>query len=139
MSLIFTPVLRFLMICSDVRLQAELRKMFLIQLMKAIPTTSLRKQLPVTSTTSHTVKKRPAYLHLPSLATPSVRHESKIKVSVEKCFFAAEQGDIFTSRPLLSAIKKDLFPVLLLSNVLIVYNFWDHCDNRYVGRTSQRL
>ena len=44
---------------------------------------------------------------------------------------------IFTSLPLLSAIKKDVLPASLLSNVIC--NFSCHCDSRYVGRTSQRL
>ena len=56
---------------------------------------------------------------------------------MEKCFFAVEQRVIFTSRPHLPAIKKDVLPTLLLSDV--VYNFSCHCDSRYVGRTSQRL
>ena len=42
------------------------------------------------SPTSHAVKKCPVYLHLPWLETPSVRHESKIKASVKKCFFAVK-------------------------------------------------
>ena len=79
----------------------------------------------------------PCYLHLPWLGIPSVGLENKIKASVKKCFFAVEQRVIFTSCPLLPAIKKDVLPALLLNNV--VYNFSCHCDNRYVGRTSQRL
>ena len=44
---------------------------------------------------------------------------------------------ISTSRPLLPAIKKDVLPASLLSNV--VYNFSWPCDSWYVGCTSQRL
>ena len=83
------------------------------------------------------VKKCPVYLHLPWLGTPSVGFENKIKVSVEKCFFAIEQRVIFTSLPLLSAIKKDVLPASLLSN--IVYNFLCHCDSWYVGHTFQQI
>ena len=61
----------------------------------------------------------------------------KIKVSVERCFFAIEQHVIFTSRPLLPAIKKDMLSASLLSNV--VYNFLCHCDSQYIGCTSQQL
>ena len=57
-----------------------------------------------TSPTSHTMKKCTVYLYLPWLGTPSVGRESK--VNVEKCFFAVKQRVIFTSRPLLPAIKK---------------------------------
>ena len=38
--------------------------------------------------------------------TPLVRHESKIKTIVEKSFLAIDPRVIFTSRPLLPAIKK---------------------------------
>ena len=83
------------------------------------------------------MKKCPVYLHLPWQGTPSIGLENKIKASVEKCFFAVEQRVIFTSLPLLPAIKKNALPASLLSNV--VYNFSCHCDSRYVGRTSQQL
>ena len=63
--------------------------------------------------------------------------ENKIKDSVEKCFFEVKQSAIFTSRPLLPPIKKDVLPALFSSNV--VYNFSCHYDSRYIGRTSQRL
>ena len=67
----------------------------------------------------------------------TVRRKSKIKAIVEKCFFAVEQRVIFTSRPLLPAIKKNMLPASLLSNV--VYTFSCHCNSQYVGRTYQQL
>ena len=79
--------------------------------------TIARKLKDFTSPTSHTMKKCLVYLHLPWLGTPSVRLENKIKANVEKCFFAVEQRVIYTSRPLLSAIKKDVLPASLLCNV----------------------
>ena len=48
-----------------------------------------------------------------------------------------EQRVIFTSRPLLPPIKKNMLPASLLSNV--VYNFLCYYDSRYIGRTSQGL
>ena len=51
-----------------------------------IEKTITRKLKNFTSPTSHTVKKCPVCLHLSWLGTPSVRHECKIKGSVEKCF-----------------------------------------------------
>ena len=68
---------------------------------------------PFTSLTSHSMKKCPVYLHLPWLGTPSVGLENKIKANVEKCFFAVKQRVIFTSRPFLPGIKKDVLPALL--------------------------
>ena len=90
-----------------------------------------------TSPTSHSVKKFLVYVHLSWLKTPLVGLENKIKTIVEKCFFAVKQHVIFTSHPLLPAIKKDVLPASLLSNV--VYNFSCHYDSRYLDHTSQRL
>ena len=110
------------MICSDCKLQVELKKIFSTQLMNDYPDhviekTIARKLKDFTSLTSHTVKKCPVYLHLTWLGSPSVGLENKIKARVKKCFFAVEHV-IFTSRPLLSAIKKNVFPASLLSNVV---------------------
>ena len=96
-----------------------------------------RKFKKFASPTSHSVRKCPVYLHLSWLGTPLVDLENKIKASVEKCFFAVEQRVNFTSHPLLPAIKKDMLPASLLSNV--VCNFSCDRDSRYVGRTSQQL
>ena len=82
--------------------------------------------------TIHTVKKYPVYLRLPWLGTPSVGLQNKIKDNVEKCFFAVEQR-VFTSCPLLPAIKEDVLPASLLSNE--VYNFSCHCDSGGGGFT----
>ena len=59
------------------------------------------------------------------------------KVGVKKCFLAVEQRAAFIFRPLLSAIKKDVLPSLLLS--IVIYNFLCHCDSRYVGHSSQQI
>ena len=72
-----------------------------------------RKLKAFTSLTSHTVKKWPVYLYLPWLETPSVGLENKIKANVEKCFFAVGQRVIFTSRPLITVIKKGVLPASL--------------------------
>ena len=44
---------------------------------------------------------------------------------------------VFSTRRILPAIHKDVFPTFQQSNV--VYEYMCHCDSRYVGRTSQRL
>ena len=43
----------------------------------------------------------------------------------------------FYISPTSPAIKKDVLPASLLSN--LVHNFLCHCDSRYVGHRSQRL
>ena len=127
------------MICSGIRLQAKLRKKFSILLMKGYPECVIKRiiahKLKVsTSTTSYSVKKCHVYLHLLWLKTSLVRHESKIKASVEKCFFAVKQLVIFTFLP---ATEKDVLPASLSSNV--IYNILCHCNSQHVSRTSQRL
>ena len=81
-----------------------------------IEKTIVHKLKDFTSPTSHTVKKCPVYLHSRWLEAPSVGNESKIKASVENFFFALEQRVVFTSRPLLPPIKKNVWPASLLSN-----------------------
>ena len=44
---------------------------------------------------------------------------------------------VYSTNKLLSATSKDVLPALQKSNV--IYQFSCHCDNRYVGRTSQKL
>ena len=83
-----------------------------------IEKTIARESKDFTSLTSHTVKKCPVYLHLPWLGTLSNGLENKIKASVEKCFLAVEQRDIFISRPFFPAIKRDALRASLLSNVV---------------------
>ena len=66
---------------------------------RVIEKTIAGKLKDFTSDTSQTVKKCPVYLLLPELETPSVRHESKIKTNVEKCFFAEEPRVVFYISP----------------------------------------
>ena len=80
-----------------------------------------------TSPTLHTVKNCPVYLHLPWLGISLVRHESEIKATTKKCFFAVKECVIFTCCLLLPAIQKDKLPALLLSNV--VNKFLCHCNS----------
>ena len=81
------------------------------------------------------VKKFTVYVHLPWLGYPLVRQKGKIKASVKKCFFAVKQNIIFTSCPLHPAIKKEMLPASLSSN--LVYNFSCYCDSQYIGSRSQ--
>ena len=65
------------MICSDCKLQAELKNFFSILLVNGYPDHVIEKAIArklktFTSLTSYTVKKCPVYLHLPWLGTPSV-------------------------------------------------------------------
>ena len=104
----------------------RLRNIFSILLINGysdyvIEKTIVCKLKDLTSHTLHKVKKSSVDSHLPWLGALSVGLENNIKASVEKCFFAVKQRFSFTSRPLLTAIKKDVLPASLLSNV--IYNF----------------
>ena len=66
-----------------------------------------------------------------------MKFKKQITSAVKRCFFSVEPRIIFNTRQLLPAIKKDVLPSHHHSNV--IYQFVCHCDNRYVGRTSQRL
>ena len=113
------------MICSDCKLQAELRNIFSILLMNGHPDHVIEKAIArklktFTSLTSHTVKN---LFSSALVGSSSVRLENKIKPNVEKCFFAVEQRAIFTSRPLLPASKKDVLPAsLFLAMQFIIFH-----------------
>ena len=66
-----------------------------------------------------------------------MKFEKQITSAVKRCFFSVEPRVIFDTRQLFPAIKKDVLPSHHHSNV--IYQFFCHCDSRYVGRTSQRL
>ena len=61
----------------------------------------------------------------------------QIKTVVERCYFAVKPCIVYTTRQLLPAAQKDVLPASHQSNS--VYQLLCHYDNRYVGRTSQRL
>ena len=79
----------------------------------------------------------PSLFHCPWLGTVSNKFEKLITTAIQHCYFAVETRVLFTTRPLLSATKKNLLPTHHHNNV--IYQFVCHCDSRYVGRTSQRL
>ena len=82
-------------------------------------------------------KKCPVYLHHPWLGNVSTKFEKQITTVIQHCYFAVEARVVFTTRPHLSATKKDVLPAHHHNNV--IYQFVCHCDSRYVGRTSQGL
>ena len=130
------------MICFKSKLDPELGKICSILLENgysehAINSAFKRKLQQLNSNPVHTVEKCPVYLHIPWIGNVSMKFEKQITSAVKRCFFSVEPRVIFNTRQLLRAIKKDVLPFHHHSNV--VYQFVCHCDNRYVGRTSQRL
>ena len=83
-------------------------------------------------------KKCPVYLKLPWICENSLKFERKIKLSISNCFGAVQPRVVLSTRRILLAIHKDIFPTFQQSNVIYEYVLC-HCDNRYVVQTSQRL
>ena len=71
------------------------------------------------------------------LGAPPIRHESKIKASVENAFLQYKTNVLFLHLTHFSCSKKEVLPDSFLSFVVI--NFLCHCNSRYIGRISQRL
>ena len=71
------------------------------------------------------------------MGEPSTKHSSGLKAPVDNCYASVNLGVIFTSKNILSIAHKDVVPATKKSNV--IYEFQCHYDNRYVGRTLQRL
>ena len=96
-----------------------------------------RRSGKINQSSQHGLKKCPVYLHLPWLGNVSTKFEKQITTVIQHCYFAVETLVVFTTRPLLSATKKNILPAHHHNNV--IYQFVCHCDSRYIGRTSQRL
>ena len=77
------------------------------------------------------------YLHLSWLGPVSNRFEKQVTFSVKHFYLTVEPHVVYKTNQLLPVANKDVLPALQNSNV--IYQFLCHCDNRYVGRTSQRL
>ena len=131
------------MICSKSKLDPELGKIRSILLENGYPEHAIdsafkQKLQQLNSKPLHTVEKCPVYLHIPWIGNVSMKLEMQIRSVVKRCFFSVESRVIFNTRQLLPGIKKDVLPSHHHSNV--IYQFvCTACDNRYVGRTSQRL
>ena len=139
-NLVATLVHQALSICSS-NLQAELDKIRSV-LVASTLTILLHLHFPrrsenLTSHPQHGPKKCLVYLHLSWLENVSTKFEKQITTAIQRCYFVVETRVVFTTKPLLSATKKDVLPAYHHNNV--IYQFVCHCDSRYVGRTSQRL
>ena len=83
------------------------------------------------------LKKCPVYLYLPWLGNVLMRYKTQIKTAVKCCHFAVKVCIVYTTRQLLPAAQKDELPASHQSS--IVYQYMCHCDNWYMGHTSQWL
>ena len=77
------------------------------------------------------------YLRLPYIGSNSNVYGMRVKTAVTKCFYSVSPRIIFCSRPILPGATKDVLPTLHKSDV--IYQYTCSCDQKYVGRTGQRL
>ena len=82
-------------------------------------------------------QKCPVCLKLPWIGKISLNFETQTKITINRCYQAAEHRIIFTTKKILPAVHKNILPSLQQS--MVVYQYVCRCDCRYVDRTSQRL
>ena len=76
-------------------------------------------------------------MKLPYIGPVSGKFRQQLTHAVQSCYNAVQLRTIFSTKNLISPKTKDRTPSHQLSNV--VYEYSCYCDNKYVGRTSQRL
>ena len=82
-------------------------------------------------------EKCPVYLRVPWIGKPSTNLKKEVKTAVESCYGSVSTCLVFTLKCMLPVARKDVLPTTQKS--FVIYEDKCHCDNRYVGRTSQRL
>ena len=140
-NLVSTLTHRAILLCSSTKLDAELDNIrsilgdngYPLNLVNSI----IDSKLKSSSQTQLGPAKCPVSLHLPFIGNPSHRFEKQISSAVSACFGAVTLRTVFHSKPLLPTNRKDPLPTMKRSK--IVYQYTCRCDQRYVGRTGQRL
>ena len=140
-NLIHTLTWRALSICSPCNVNNELSTIKSILVKNGYPQsvveTHVAKTVSKFGQNSSRQSSCPLYVKLPWIGSRSIAFEQQIKKSVRACFADAEVRASYTTRPLMSFKLKDVIPTLLRSKV--IYQFQCLCEERYVGRTEQRL
>lgn len=77
------------------------------------------------------------YLHLPWLGSISDRFAKQVSTAVRHCYFATNTSVVFSARPVLLSMRKDVLPPH--HNSSLIYSFKCSCSLHYIGRTTQRL
>ena len=140
-NLISTLTHRAVLLCSPNKLDAELNNIKKILGDNGYPSSLVNSIID--SKLKSVVKQRigprkcPVTLHLPYIGNPSYRFEKQVSRAVSACFGAVALRTIFHSKSLLPTNRKDPLPTMMKSK--IVYQYTCRCDQRYVGRTGQRL
>ena len=141
-SFIHTLTWRALQICSPCKLSDEMKRIKTILLQNGYPEKTIDIQTAYKvdkfhQEKPHQAKLCPLYAKLPWIGDRSIAYEKLIKKSVQACFHAADLRISYQTRPLMRFKVKEQLPTLL--NSKIIYEYKCLCDQRYVGRTEQRL
>ena len=67
----------------------------------------------------------------------SSKYVKSITEAITSCYTDVKLRAVLTSKGILPAARKDVLPIPMMSNV--VYKFACHCDQWYIGKTTQRL
>ena len=76
-------------------------------------------------------------LRLPYIGNISSKYVKSITEAITSCYTDVKLRAVLTSKGILPAARKDVLPIPMMSNV--VYKFACHCDQWYIGKTTQRL
>ena len=141
-NLVHTLTWRALSICSPCKLDDEMKKIKSILLKNGYPERVIETQMAYKVDKFKQVQQPetklcPLYIKLPWIGDKSIAYENQIRKSVRACFSSAEVRTSYSTKPLMLFKVKEPLPTLLRNK--IVYEFKCLCDQRYVGRTEQRL
>ena len=141
-NLISTLVLRALMICIRPTLNGKIERIKKILLHNGYPKNVINPQITNKIAQFSTLKrfvpeKCSVYLRVPWINKLSTNLEKEVKTAVERRYGSVSTRLVFTSKRLLPVARKDVLPTIQKSFVICEYKC--RCNNRYIGRTSQRL
>ena len=81
--------------------------------------------------------KCPVYLRVTYPDWAALTLERNLRIAVKNCYGSVALRTVFVSRQMLPASRKDVLPAIRKS--FVIYEYKCQCDNRYVGKTAQRL
>ena len=131
-SLVSTLPLRALKICSKSKLKEEIDRIKGILLDNGYPEAFVLKQVFKKITQFSTPKrfgpdKCPFYLRVSYTGKASLTLEKNVKTAVENCYGSVTARNVFVSRQMLTASRKNVLPANKKSSV--IYEYKCHCDS----------
>ena len=134
---------RALNICSDCKIEEELKVIKELFLMNGYPEEVIDDNFHLTATKFKNKNKIfvpskcPVYSRLPWTGHASQSFADKVASSVYRCYYAVKLRSVFATKTAFNSIHKDVLPIKNQS--LLIYKFDCRCNSTYIGRTSQCL